>query len=139
MHELAQLQAHRPKLLMGLALFVSIALVPYGWLAEVWPLFGALVDRLFSAELAHIVGHFALFAALGTAVLTLIPRLRQQPRAYFALILALGLAQETLQLLTFKHRFFAASDLFDLLIDAAGAGVALLWFLGQLEKRHANR
>lgn len=139
MNGLAVLQTHRPKLLVGLGLFVGAALVPYGWLANVWPLFGAVVDALFGAELAHIVGHFVLFALVGTAVLTLYPRLLQRPRTYFALILAIGLVQETLQLLTFKHRFFTAADLFDLVIDAAGAGVALLWSMRQMEKARGNR
>lgn len=138
MQELAQLPTQRPKLLLGLIVFVGAALVPYGWLAEIWPLFGALVDALFRAELVHVASHFALFAVLGTAVLTFFPHLAQQPRTYFAIVLALGLVQETLQLLTFKHRFFAASDLFDLLTDAAGAGLALLWFMRRLEKGHAN-
>ncbi len=129
MDKLARLQTHRPQLLLGLFFFVGAALVPYGWLAEVWPLFGVLIDALFSAELTHIVGHFVLFAVLGTAVLILFPQLRQQPGAYFSLILILGLAQEALQLLTFKHRFFAANDLFDLFTDAAGAGIALFWVL----------
>lgn len=139
MNGLAQLQTHRPKVLVGLFLFVGAALVPYGWLASVWPLFGLLVDALFRAELAHIIGHFVLFALVGTAVLTLYPHLVQRPCTYFALILAIGLVQETLQLLTFKYRFFAAADLFDLVIDAAGAGVALLWFMHQMEKSHGNR
>jgi hypothetical protein len=139
MDRLTHLQSHRPKLLAGLILFAGAALLPYGWLANVWPLFGFLVDALFRAEWVHIISHFALFAVLGTAVLILFPHLVQRPRVYFALILTLGLLQEALQLLTFKHRFFAASDLFDLLTDVAGAGVALLWFMRQMEKRHANR
>lgn len=128
MNGLVQLQAHRPKLLTGLVLFAAVALVPYGWLAELWPLFGAVVDALFSAEWAHIVGHLGLFMGLGTAVLALFPQLRWRPGLYFALILALGMAQELLQLLTFKHRAFAAADLFDLLTDAAGAGLVFLYF-----------
>ena len=139
MDGLTQLQEHRPKLLVALVLFAAAALVPYGWLAELWPFFGRVVDALFAAEWAHIVGHLSLFVGLGTAVLILFPQIRQRPVSYFAIILALGMAQELLQLLTFKHRAFAAADLFDLLTDAAGAGLVLLFLRRSVQGSNENR
>lgn len=107
---------------------LSVALFPYGWLANHSPLFGLLVDLLLRTELAHTVGHFTLFALLGTTLLLVFPRLRQQPHLFLALILLCGMAQETLQLLTFKHHFVTWAEVYDLVIDVMGAGVAFIYW-----------
>lgn len=111
-------------LVIGAAALVGLALFPYGWLAERWWLFGQMADFIFGTELAHVIGHLVLFAVLGTAVLTTLPRLQRRPRLYFALILGLGLAQEVLQLVSFKKRPFAANELLDIIVDLLGAFIA---------------
>ncbi len=111
-------------LAIGAAILVGLALFPYGWLAERWWLFGRVTDFIFGTELAHVVGHLILFAMVGTAVLHTLPRLHHHPRLYFTLIFWLGLAQEILQLVSFKQRPFAANELLDITIDLLGAFVA---------------
>jgi hypothetical protein len=109
------------------AMLVGLVLFPYGWLAERWQLFGWVTDFIFATELAHVVGHLILFAALGTAVLLIFPRLQRYPRLYFTLIFWLGLAQEILQLVSFKKRPFASNDLLDITVDLLGAFIAFYW------------
>ena len=111
-------------LLASLLLFIFLALFPYGWLAERWWLFGWVTDFIFATELAHVVGHLILFAAVGTAVLHTFPRLQRYPRLYLTLIFWLGLAQEILQLVSFKQRPFAANELLDIGVDLLGAFIA---------------
>lgn len=108
-----------------LLILVIMVLLPYGWLAEQWSLFHTVIDFLFSTEFAHTIGHLTIFMVLGTAVLRVFPRLQQQPRLYLALIVALGVAQEILQLVTFKHHAVSLDEGYDLLIDIIGAGIAL--------------
>ena len=112
---------------LAAVLLVGLALFPYGWLAERWWLFGWVTDFIFGTELAHVVGHLILFAAVGTAVLHTFPRLQRQPRLYFTLILLLGLAQEILQLVSFKQRPFAGNELLDITVDLLGAFIAFYW------------
>ena len=114
-------------LLASLLLFIFLALFPYGWLAERWWLFGWVTDFIFATELAHVIGHLILFAAVGTAVLHTFPRLQRHPRLYFTLIFWLGLAQEILQLVSFKQRPFAANELLDITVDLLGAFIAFYW------------
>ena len=112
---------------IGAALLVGLALFPYGWLAERWRLFGWVTDLIFATELAHIIGHLILYAAVGTAVLHTLPRLQRHPHLYFTLIFWLGLAQEILQLVSFKQRPFAANELLDITVDLLGAFIAFYW------------
>jgi hypothetical protein len=112
---------------IGAVLLVGLALFPYGWLAERWWLFGWVTDLIFATELAHIIGHLILYAAVGTAVLHTFPRLQRYPRFYFTLIFLLGLAQEILQLVSFKQRPFAANELLDISVDLLGAFIAFYW------------
>lgn len=114
-----------PSLLVFLGL-VAIALFPYGWLAEESPLFARLLTWLFRTDAAHVVGHAFIFALLGTAVLHLHPPLRKNPRLYFTIILLMGLAQESFQLLSFKHRWFGLGELMDLGVDLVSAA-AVYW------------
>lgn len=119
---------------------LALVLFPYGWLAELWPLFDRFVNLVFEAELAHVVAHAASFFGLGLVLLRLWPRLLARPRLYWALLLGLGAAQELLQLLSFKHRFVTGAELFDLGVDAAGAALALLWWRRRArEVAHAAR
>ena len=108
-------------------LLVGLALFPYGWLAERWFLFGWVTDFVFGTELAHVIGHFILFAMVGTAVLLTFPRLQIRPRLYVGLIVLVGFLQEVLQLTTFKERPFAANELFDMIVDVLGALAAFYW------------
>jgi hypothetical protein len=119
-------------LAIGAAALVGLALFPYGWLAERWRLFGWVTDFVFGTELAHIVGHLVLFGVLGTAVLRLFPRLQRHPRLYFTLIFWLGLAQEILQLVSFKKRPFAANELLDITVDLLGAFIAYKFYRARI-------
>jgi VanZ family protein len=114
-------------LAIGAVTLIGLALFPYGWLAERWSLAGQVADFIFGTELAHVIGHLILFAVLGTAVLTTLPRLQRHPRLYFTLILGLGLVQEILQLVSFKQRPFAANELLDIIVDLSGAFIAFYW------------
>lgn len=111
-------------LAIGAVTLVGLALFPYGWLAERWSLAGQVADFIFGTELAHVIGHLVLFAVLGTAVLTTLPRLQRQPRLYLALILGLGLVQEILQLVSFKKRPFGGNEFLDIIVDLLGAFIA---------------
>jgi len=101
-------------------------MTPYGWVVAWWPGLGFVVDTLFSAAWAHVVGHAGIFALLATAVLTLFPRLQTRPALFFAIFTALALLQEGLQLVTFKHRPIVADDLFDLAVDMAAVTAVYL-------------
>lgn len=116
-------------LLVGLVGLVAAALFPYGWLAENWPTFDRFTGFIFGSEAAHVAGHVGLFALLGTVVLLLIPQWQQRPHLYFGLIAILGIAQEFLQIVSFKHRPVAANDLFDLAVDLLAAGVVFVGFI----------
>ncbi len=112
---------------LAAVLLIALVLFPYGWLAARWPLFERVTDFVFRTELAHVIGHLILFAGAGTVVLRTFPRLQTRPRRYLALILALGLAQEILQLVSFKERPFGSNELLDIAVDLLGAGMAFYW------------
>lgn len=122
--------AQRPYLLLALILFVATALFPFGWLATVWPGFHTVVEFIFGTELAHIIGHFAVFALMGGGVLLLFPGLRQRFWLYFGLMLLFGLVQEFLQIASFKHIIPVFDELLDLTMDMLGAA-AIFYFLGR--------
>lgn len=104
---------------------LALVLFPYGWLANAWPLFDRFVEQVFRTEVAHVLGHLGSFFGLGLLLLQLWPRLAARPWLFFPLLLSLGMMQELLQLLSFKHRFVTGADLFDLIVDLAGAALAL--------------
>lgn len=115
-------------LLAGLVGLVAAALFPYGWLATHWPTFDRFTGFIFGSEAAHVAGHVGLFALLGTAVLLIFPSWRRRPSLYFGLIIVIGIVQEFLQIVSFKHRPIAANDLFDLAVDLLAAGVVFVVF-----------
>ncbi|GAB4280358.1 MAG: hypothetical protein Kow0080_33200 [Candidatus Promineifilaceae bacterium] len=115
-------QTHTNWLIFAILTFIALALFPYGWLAQHWHFFAHVVNTVFSTEVAHVVGHWLLFTIMGTAVLWLMPV--RQWWLFVFVILALGLGQEILQLVTFKTRPFGLAELFDLAVDLAGAWTA---------------
>ena len=122
--------AQRPYLILALILFIAAALFPFGWLATVWPDFSAVADFIFGTEIAHVIGHFAVFVLMGAGVLLLFPRLRQHFWLYFGLMLMLGLVQEFLQIASFKHIIPAFDEVLDLTMDMLGA-MTIFYFLGR--------
>lgn len=112
--------------LLPVGVAVLVALFPFGWLAQVWPAFGDLVDFVFGSDVAHIAGHFGIFVLVGTAVLLLFPRLLAHPLIYLGLVLFLGGLQEFMQLASFKRHPVTADELFDMEIDLLGAVFAFL-------------
>ena len=128
-------------LLIGAALLAITAVFPFGWLETQWPLFGAIMYHVFGAEMAHVIGHFVLMGAVGTAVLLIFLLLCRRPAVYFAIMLGFGLAQEILQLLSYKKRPFAGGELFDIVIDLLGAAAVFVLFrivAARQEKTHGN-
>ena len=113
-----------PKLfVLGL---IMMALVPYGWATQYSAKASYVVNILLGGEMAHIVGHFLIFFVLGTAVIVIMPRLKNHPTLYLGLMFIIGLLQEFLQLATFKMRGFAFAEVFDLTIDLLGAALAFI-------------
>lgn len=118
----------RPKwLLPGLLLLVGAALFPYGLIGEALPWVNGLFFNRFSSLAAHVVGHMGLFALVGTAVLLTFPRLLTQPRVYLGVMLLLGVLQEALQIIGFKHRGLVFDDFFDVGVDMLAA--LLVWLI----------
>ena len=104
-------------------LLCSLVLFPYGWLANNWAPMGWVVDTIFGAEWMHWLGHMVMYGMMGTAVLIIFPQFLNRPHYYFGLILGIGLIQEALQLITFKHRFFMSNEIFDLFVNLLAAGI----------------
>lgn len=111
---------------LGLLALLLLVLFPYGWLAAEWPIFDRLFGLWFGSEVAHVLGHASLFVLLGTAVLGWCPRLSRQPVLYLLLMAGAGLGQETLQLISFKHRPPMMNEIFDLAVDLLAAGLVLM-------------
>jgi len=111
---------------LGLLLLVGAALFPYGLVEEMLPWMNGLFAR-FNSVTAHVVGHMGLFALVGTAVLLAFPHLLKQPRLYLGGMLLLGILQEVLQIVGFKHRLPVFDDFFDVGVDVFAA--LLVWFM----------
>ncbi len=89
-----------------------------------------------------MAGHVGLFMLLGTAVLLIFPRMQQRrtrsgfgPFLYFSLMAGMGMVQEFLQIVSFKHRPVAANDLFDLVVDLLAAGIVFIVFNAEARRR----
>ena len=118
----------RPFLILALLVFIATALFPFGWLATVWPGFRMVTDFIFGSEMAHIIGHFAIFMMMGGGVLAVFPSLRRHFWLYMGLMLMLAFGQEFLQIASFKHIIPAFDELLDITVDMLGAAVIfLLW------------
>lgn len=127
----------RPFLILALVVLIATALFPFGWLATVWPGFSAVADFIFGTELAHIIGHFTVFALLGGGVLLIFPRLRQRFWLYLGLMFLLGVIQEFLQITSFKHYIPAWDEVLDLTVDTLGA-LTVFYFLAGNKKTTTN-
>src|SRR5260370_10196005 len=75
------------------AMGLAIALFPFDWLAETWPPFGALFDRVFVTARDHAVGHTTLFCWLGLLALLSLPPLAARPLVYVPLLVPAAPAQ----------------------------------------------
>ncbi len=109
--------------ILGTAVLITLALIPYGLVADYVPAFDYFVDSLFSSEWSHVVGHLGIFALMGTAVLLVFPTLQKKPHFYFSLMALLALLQEFLQIITVKHRPINQSDIFDFVTDMVAATI----------------
>lgn len=125
-----------PWLLIGL---LALTLFPFGWLGEVWPLFGAIIGWVFASTLAHAIGHAVIFCLLGATLLQLYPTLLAHPWRYCCLMLLAGLAQEAFQLL-YKQRPLAYDDFRDLAVDTAAflTIFALFWTWRRVRRDRAG-
>lgn len=110
--------------LWPLLVLLALAFFPFGWLGEVWPIFGWLLGVAFSTVLAHAIVHSLIFCLIGLALLAVFPSLRQRPWSFLAIILAAGMVQEAVQLI-YKQRPIEFDELRDLITDLIGALAAL--------------
>jgi hypothetical protein len=122
--------------LAPLLVLLALTLFPFGWLGELWPAFGRGLDRVFSDDGRHAIGHAALFCLLGCATLLLLPRLRARPAMYLVMLMLVGVGQEFFQML-YKRQLLLFDDSRDLLTDLAGVAVAfaLVWCWQKLHAR----
>lgn len=116
---MVQLNRPLPRL-WPLVTLLALALFPFGWLAESWPAFAALLGTTFSSVRVHAIGHATIFAVVGLALLATFPGLRSRPWHYLGLILLAGAAQEAFQL-AYKARPIVFDDARDIVTDLIGA------------------
>jgi hypothetical protein len=110
--------------LWPLLVLLALAFFPFGWLGEVWPIFGRLLGVAFSGVVVHAIAHSLIFCLVGLALLAIFPSLRQRPWSFLAIILAAGMVQEAVQLI-YKQRPIEFDELRDLVTDLIGALAAL--------------
>jgi len=121
-----------PRRLLVLALgVIALAVFPFGWLSSQWPAFAAVFEAVFGSEWGHRLGHAGVFVTVGGALMWAIPPLRRRPGAYAAAILAVGCAQEAIQL-TYKARAPGGAEAFDLACDLTAA--MTIWALVALRR-----
>lgn len=125
----SNMSGQRPYLLLAFIIFVAAALFPYGLILNLSPRLYYLVNYTLGTQLAHIIGHFGLFVAMGSGILLLFPRLRRHMWLYFGLLLLLAFVQEFLQIATFKHSIPVFDEILDLTVDMLGAAT-VFYFLG---------
>jgi hypothetical protein len=114
--------------LVGAAL--ALTLFPFDWLANVWPAYGAVFDRVFNSAASHHIGHTVLFGIVGLAILFIVPALARHPWRYTAIVVAGALAQESIQALA-KRDWPNSGDARDIGFDLLGLALAfaLVWAL----------
>ena len=117
--------AHTLARLAPLLVLLALTLFPFGWLGQLWPAFGRGLDRVFSTDGRHAVGHAAIFCLLGVSALLVLPRWQTQPRRYLGALLLVGVGQEFFQML-YKGQLLLFDDGRDLLTDLLGILVALV-------------
>lgn len=106
--------------LWALALVAGVlVLFPFDWLANVWPAYAAIFDRVFVSAGSHMIGHALLFCIAGLLVLIAIPALRPRPVLYLGVMVLASLAEESIQSL-FKLHVPTPGDGRDLLMDLIG-------------------
>ena len=123
---------------LPLLMLLALTLFPFGWLSQLWPAFGRGIDRVFSTDGWHAVGHAALFCLLGLTTLAVLPQLRARPGRYLGILLLVGVGQELFQM-SYKGRLLLFDDCRDLLTDLAGMFVAfaVVWAWRRLRnKKH---
>ena len=125
--------------LMPLLVLLALTLFPFGWLGQLWPLFGYTLDLVFSTDGRHAIGHAALFGLLGLAALAGLPHLRARPVYYLGMLLLVGVGQELFQIL-YKGRLLLFDDSRDLLTDLAGMSVAfaVMWIWDRLRSNNTS-
>lgn len=105
--------------LWPLALLLGLSLFPFGWLGERWPRFGIWLGETFRGAWGHGIAHFGIFFVIGLTLLWTFPRLRSHLGLFLLVGLALGVAQEGIQLV-YKQRPLVWDELRDLVVDQLG-------------------
>ena len=111
--------------LWPLTIGLVLVLLPFDWLANVWPAYRQVFEQVFVGAREHHIGHSALFFIVGLLVLINFPSLRSRPLLYFGLLISAAIAQEAVQDL-FKFVLPDLTDSLDLLFDAVGFTIAYL-------------
>ncbi len=119
----------RPRVIVPVALAAGFVLFPFDWLANVWPAYGQIFDRVFVTARDHAIGHATLFFIAALLVLTAVPRLATRPPLYFALLILGSIGEESLQSL-FKLQWPNLGDGRDLFFDFVGYTVAFALVAG---------
>jgi len=105
--------------LLPLVLLLCLSLFPFGWLGERWPRFGIWLGQTFRGDWGHGIAHFGIFFAIGLTLLWMFPVLRSRLGILLLIGLALGIAQEGVQLI-YKQRPLVWDELRDLVVDQIG-------------------
>jgi hypothetical protein len=125
--------------LLPLLVLLMLTLFPFGWLGELCPAFGRVLDAVFPTDRQHAIGHAGLFCVLGLTALAALPQLRARPLRYLGMLLLVGVGQEFFQML-YKGRLLLFDDTRDLATDLAGMVVAFMvvWACSRREQRATN-
>jgi hypothetical protein len=113
-----------PVLVMG-GIGLVLVVFPFDWLANVWPGYAQIFDRVFVTARDHAVGHTTLFCLVGLIVQGIFPSLRSRPLLFAGLMLLGALVQESVQSIS-NHELQQLSDLRDFGFDLLGITLALV-------------
>lgn len=142
-HIMRSRRMRRAGVVVLIAAALTLTIFPFDWLAQVWPAYRAVFDRVFVTARDHAAGHATLFCLVGLAVLALAPGLRARVWRYLGLGLLGALAQEAVQALA-KQDWPNWGDGRDILFDTLGLLVAfalvqfILWRWKRTQSRHVH-
>ncbi len=128
-----------PALVLG-GIGLVLVVFPFDWLANVWPGYAQIFDRVFVTARDHAVGHTTLFCLVGLIVQSLFPTLRSRPLLFVGLMMLGALAQESVQSIS-NHELQHLSDLRDFGFDLLGVTLALVigWGVRSILSARNNR
>jgi len=119
-----------------LFLFVLAIIFPLNWLREESAFLRTHLDPGLAPEWVHVIAHLTLFSLLVFFILRVfhLPVDLKTLMILLAVVLAVGMAQELLQLPT-KGRAFGGPEVFDLGVDLLGGTLGYRFYLFYLRKK----